>query len=796
MGSRGEVRLVDVAIIFVASAVLAACSCGAKSGDPVHIDDEPSCFELSDGQCVEETFANPPVLEPDANGVHQLYLDATEVTFNDQRHCVRTYNGAYGGPTIDTPARDGAAREVRIDMGNRLVGHDFRSLLGNGCTCTDSSGVECVPEHVHNGCADVTEDCTCLDDEGAECEEMFDFNVTNLHAHGSHVRPDYARGGEACAPENANGVNYACRECGDETCDGDTSDDTCFHGDNVLNAIHPLEGARYRWDIDEDGTHHTGLQWYHPHIHGTTAIQVGAGAAGAWIVRGELDELDGIRTARERVIVFSTPSVLSEGFVPLADGEECTSQTVTFNDFNTLGSTTAPQMNIVNGLRQPRMITAPEQVERWRIVHAGFLDEVWLGLFRGTDADCSDYSTADEDTLALTQIGRDGLILPQTFESPYFFLAPGYRFEAMLGGEGELADGETWCLVSARFLQEVDDDAGAFEQQPMAPNVAPTPDQIFAQFDNDGDVVLILNVTDSAGAPTETKLPDYAAVAALGPDLNLDGVDIDQYCADAAAVSDPEDLDQAAVLQVGFVTGDEDDPCDCAAYNVNCNNFETTDRSVYPVDRDMMLDAVEHWRVRASVDGHPFHIHINPFIVCPTDNPFDPLPFPHWRDTYLVNLDREIDLIVKNKSYTGPFVFHCHKLTHEDHGMMEVVRVCDPDTDPTCGDYDWRACADGDLQCLKALASTDCALSTVNQLEAAACQQVLGGPLGICGPLACADDPDCEPDEACEDNVCTPTCLDDIDCALQDRCDNGVCLPAPCPGGCPPGQSCEHGVCL
>ena len=32
----------------------------------------------------------------------------------------------------------------------------------------------------------------------------------------------------------------------------------------------------------------------------------------------------------------------------------------------------------------------------------------------------------------------------------------------------------------------------------------------------------LLNVTDSAGAPTETNLPDYAAVTALGPDLNAD----------------------------------------------------------------------------------------------------------------------------------------------------------------------------------------------------------------------------------------------------------------------------------
>jgi hypothetical protein len=28
--------------------------------------------------------------------------------------------------------------------------------------------------------------------------------------------------------------------------------------------------------------------------------------------------------------------------------------------------------------------------------------------------------------------------------------------------------------------------------------------------------------------------------------------------------------------------------------------------------------------------------------------------------------------------FTGKFVFHCHVLHHEDHGMMSVVEVVDP----------------------------------------------------------------------------------------------------------------------
>jgi L-ascorbate oxidase len=758
----------------------------------------PVCFTLSDGRCVAESFQNPPVLQPDEDGVYDLWIGPTEVMLDGQRHCVRAYNDAYTAPTIDTAARVGDdQRQIRINLANRFQIHDYGSLEGETCECKTSSGQDCLPEHVHDAClAKVDEDCTCTNADGEECVHMFDFNVTNLHAHGSHVRPDYARGGEDCESVTRNGIKYACRECGADVCDGDNSDDRCYHGDNVLNALHIGTGTQYRWDIDEDSTHHTGLQWYHPHIHGTTAIQVASGAAGAWIVRGPLDALDGIANARERVMLFSTPSIADEGFVPLADGEECTDETITFNSFEILGSTSSPQLNMINGVRRPRMITPPGQVERWRIIHAGFLDEVFLGLFRGNDADCTSFSTADADTIKLTQIGRDGLIMPQTFEHEHVFMSPGYRVEAMLGGDGRLEDGDTWCMVAARFLQDSEDKKiGEVGGQPMAPSTAPTPGEILARFDSDGDVVAILNVTSNAGTATTTTLPDYAAVTALAPDMDLGGVPIEQRCADAATVTDAVDIEQAAVLQVGVFTTDDPDPCDCAAYNVNCNNFETTDRSLYPADRDMPLGAIEHWRVQASVDGHPFHIHINPYIVCPNDNVFDPIPFPHFRDTYLVNLDRKIDAITENRSYTGPFVFHCHKLTHEDHGMMELIRICDPQDDPTCGDYGWRECQPDDVQCLKALAATDCALNNQTDVETFACITALGVG-GVCGPNGCASDQDCGPDVCGDDSVCAPAnCAVDGDCPLTHRCDVDTCVPAPCNPPCMAPATCQHGGC-
>ncbi|MCK6506521.1 multicopper oxidase domain-containing protein [Myxococcota bacterium] len=734
-------------------------ACGDKDGDGSTTGDGGAgdggtggdCFELADGSCVEETFHNPPELDADDEGVFRLTLAPTEVEIDGQRHCVRAYNGLFPGPTLVTPAREGSAvRQVRVDLKNDLLGHDLRSLSGGACTCTDAHGMACTPSG-HDACDeghDGHDDCTCVDEDGETCEHMFDFNVTNLHAHGSHVRPDYARGG-GCVAEDG----LSCRECGEDACDGDTTDDTCFLGDDVLTQVQPGAGARYRWDLDEDGTHHDGLNWYHPHIHGTTAIQTASGAAGAWIIRGPLDEVEGVAQARERVIVFHTPSVAENGFEPLADGEECTEDTLTFNDFDVLASTISPQLNMINGLRRPRMVTPPGQVERWRILNAGYLDEVWMGLFRGTDADCSGWSVTPGDVMPLTQIARDGLTLPRSYTDDYWFMSSGYRVEGLFGGEGVLQHGDTWCLVAARFLQSEGESSPTGE--PISPGEAPTVEEIQEMLEL-GDLVAVLNVTEDAGVATETSLPTDEALAAAAPSTVVEGISAEDRCAAAAAVEDPADIDQVAVLQVGFFTADEPDPCDCANYNVNCKNFEETDRSVYPYDRDLPLDEVEHWRVAASVDGHPFHIHINPYLVCPQDNVFDPIPFPHWRDTYLVNLDRKVDLVTQNKSYTGSYVFHCHKLTHEDHGMMQVVRTCDPAVDPTCGDYGWRQCAAEDLDCAQALAATDCAIGGDTTEELLTCLAAIGGPLGVCGANSCGSDEDCGPGTSCRDWVCQP----------------------------------------
>jgi FtsP/CotA-like multicopper oxidase with cupredoxin domain len=755
------------------------------------------CFALKDGTCVEETFKNPPKLEPNADGVHELELGPTEFMIDGKRHCGRSYNGVFPGPTIETPAQsDGEARQVRVNIKNKFTKDDYRSLSAQTCTCVDDMGMTCEPTHGAGHSMDM--ECTCTLEDGRACH-FFNFNATNLHAHGSHVRPDYATGG-GCV--EADGLD--CRACASGETDGKRE---CYYADDVLSRIEPGEGKQHRWDIDEDGVHHEGLQWYHPHIHGSTAIQVASGATGAWIVRGPVDELPGIKNAKERVFLISTPPVTYE---PLADGQACDEDHITINGFVTLGDTAQKQTNLLNGIRQPRLVMPPGQIERWRFLHGAFLDEMTIAVFEGKDSDCKNLDF-EAGPVALTQIGRDGMTMPKPadgkdwpFAPPYLFLSPGYRIDVMLDGS-KFVDGDTLCMMSGRFLQA--DETGTTDIAVGLKEV-PTVDQIL-QLTTNGDLIAIVNVAASAGTPTETQLPDYEEVAKHSPSMKLQGgkVDAIDLCKSAQAQKDVSLIDQVSALWMIFAVNEGIDGCGCPDHNINCRNFEYTDREKYPYDRVFKVGDVEHWRLVSGFDGHPFHIHINPYLVCPlppanSQDPsvagrlFEP-PFAHWRDTYLVNLQRTVDLITEYRAFTGNFVYHCHKLNHEDHGMMELVRVCDPAIESCdalcdgrpCG---WDQCAEGDTNCVKATTFARCFVDPASCPEAALRCKPCEGEDATCPPDAyCAADAGLDGERRC-----VPGCLVDTDCSPTAKCgDAGECVPAPCPGPCGPGTSCVHGAC-
>lgn len=92
------------------------------------------------------------------------------------------------------------------------------------------------------------------------------------------------------------------------------------------------------------------------------------------------------------------------------------------------------------------------------------------------------------------------------------------------------------------------------------------------------------------------------------------------------------------------------------------------------VDETARLGDVEIWAIENLVGmDHPFHLHGFQFQVIDRDGV--PEPFRSWKDT--VNLPRHSTarFIVRFADFAGKWMYHCHILDHEDHGMMGVLEV-------------------------------------------------------------------------------------------------------------------------
>lgn len=92
------------------------------------------------------------------------------------------------------------------------------------------------------------------------------------------------------------------------------------------------------------------------------------------------------------------------------------------------------------------------------------------------------------------------------------------------------------------------------------------------------------------------------------------------------------------------------------------------------VDASASLGATEIWEIENLVGmDHPFHLHGFQFQVL--DRNGVPESFPKWKDTVNVPKHETARFIVRYSDYPGKWMFHCHILDHEDHGMMGILEV-------------------------------------------------------------------------------------------------------------------------
>ena len=100
------------------------------------------------------------------------------------------------------------------------------------------------------------------------------------------------------------------------------------------------------------------------------------------------------------------------------------------------------------------------------------------------------------------------------------------------------------------------------------------------------------------------------------------------------------------------------------------------------VDAVVTRDTTEVWTVQNGHDTpHSLHIHDVQFQVLTVGGGEPPPDLSGWKDTVYLPPHTPIRVIARFADYADPnaaYMFHCHVLFHEDHGMMGQFVVVDP----------------------------------------------------------------------------------------------------------------------
>jgi FtsP/CotA-like multicopper oxidase with cupredoxin domain len=574
-------------------------------------------------------------------GIVDVRMTVDTATLPVPRIHVDTVNGVVDTTLIQVPMRLRSYRVTHVngnpspDSAPHFPGPTFRVNVG------DSVRINLV-----NDLPAVGTDTACVNypayDSGVDSfEDCFHgSNWTNIHYHGFHVTPNKS-------------------------------------ADDVLLQIAPGDSFQYAFRIPLNQS--PGTHFYHPHKHGSVALQVTNGMAGAFFIMNPRSGLDSLS---------------------IANGwRECMLALQQVSDTINLMETQPPPSppTLVNGQYVPTVTMRPGEVQRWRLVdenitstakfQVGFID------------------VEGQDEPDVYDVARDGV---QYASANYSTLTSGgYKLQpdtTLLMAPGNRLD----VLIQAPMEGGVH----LFRATPVHPRGANAASQ-GSRKGPPPDVLFLLKVE---GNPVAQSLPDTL------PTLpwflaNLTGpVDTLALAADTTL--------PVIVFNDINVPGASRSPANPNRFFLgNAQNpfmrFDTD--SIYvPTDttgrqRPMVLGATQIWRVenRGTATDHPFHIHINPFqvlhVVAPKGTGDDNWALyqqlntaaesgnPIWLDVvplpiasggnpgvvYIAQKYDDFDGCQGCGEPTGWFVMHCHILGHEERGMMQVLEIVKPGQTPT-----------------------------------------------------------------------------------------------------------------
>ena len=420
--------------------------------------------------------------------------------------------------------------------------------------------------------------------------------------------------------------------------------ETTGRADNVSLIIAPGAANRYQYTIGQDQSE--GLYWYHNHKHMFTNNQTYLGLAGLLVVGRADGNYSQFNTIQQRSMQLNYNVVApSNGQLALPGG--------TKNSTCVVGDVTYPggQMAYtVNGESNARVGLQPGENQIWSIANINnnayfslALDSVPAG------SSLDDFSTVGTPVnFVVVAVDGEPLQQPMTINAfqnqQGYLLAAGGRVSIMVTGP---ASGQVLRLKT-------------FSQS-----------NGFNQFSSD-----ILAVSDTTIPSLGNSIPTPTTLTTNNQNFY-------------------ENLATATVNYSRSLSYDQRISTASAP-----NNFPA-DNGLFPNNpiRQPILGTVEEWTyVNNSTDHHPIHIHeaFQVMQIIDPNNPANNIIIPRGNGQDVIDLPPalldangavivdangnavspgKVVLRIRFSDYLGGFVQHCHRLNHEDRGMMTQIKV-------------------------------------------------------------------------------------------------------------------------
>ncbi len=377
--------------------------------------------------------------------------------------------------------------------------------------------------------------------------------------------------------------------------------------------------------------------WFHPHPHGNTAKQVYGGLAGMMIVSDGGDRDRGLPVAYG---VDDIPIVLQDKRFG-RNGALAYEPTMMDLMHGFQGDTL-----IVNGAIAPAA-SVPVGFVRLRVLNA---------------ANARNFDLRFSDRRPFYVVGSDAGLLAEPVEVRNLVIAPGERYEVLVN----FSDGQPVALVTGPDIHH-GMGSGMMMQMRRAPGSGAT--ETFMTFN-----------PDPATKAAITRLPRQlktlaspnrnAAIArrtlVLDPMIGMGMGMMGMGMMGMAARRGPQSDSSAAAGGAGH-----DHAAAAQMMGINGRPFD-----MRRIDVTTKLGTTEIWEIRSAAMAHPFHMHGVSFRIL-SNNGRPPNPAQSgWKDVVLVEDRAEILVRFDHPaSAKMPFMYHCHILEHEDHGMMGQFAV-------------------------------------------------------------------------------------------------------------------------